>query len=77
MAQPERSFRIGSCSASVFVNETADRRTFRSVSLERRYRDGEEWKSSTSFALSELPAAIAVLQLAMQHVAHKETETAE
>ncbi len=77
MAQPEKSFRIGSCSASVFVNQTTDQRTFRSVSLQRRYKDGEEWKSSTSFGLSELPAAIAVLQLAMQHVAQKESDPAE
>lgn len=77
MAQPEKTFRIGLCSASVFVN-TAERdgekRSFRSVSLQRRYREGEEWKTSTSFGLAELPAAIAVMQMAMNHIATLEAD---
>ncbi len=81
MAQPEKTFRIGSCSASVFVNTAAkkneqdERRTYRMVSVQRRYRDGDTWKSSTSFALADLPAAIAVMQMAMDHVASHEAET--
>lgn len=77
MAQPEKTFRIGSCNASVFVNKGEGKRTFRSVSLQRRYKDGEEWKSSNSYGASDLPAAIAVLQLAMHHVASKEAEVGE
>lgn len=76
--KPEKTFRIGHCSASVFVNSAAkegdDNRTFRTVSLQRRYRDGDDWKTSASFTLADLPAAIAVLQLAMQHVASVESD---
>ncbi len=46
----------------------------RNVNLQKRYRDGDEWKSSTSFALAELPQAMAVLDLAMKYVADKEAE---
>ena len=74
MAKPEKTFRIGSCSASVFVNDAAGGRQFRSVSLQRRYKQGDKWKSSTSFTLSDLPSAMAVLQLAMTHVAESETD---
>lgn len=78
MAQPETTFRIGRCSASVFLNSTQDdegqTRTFRSVSLQRRYQDGQEWKTSTSFTLAELPAAGAVLQLALHYVATAEAD---
>jgi len=82
MAQPEKSFRIGSCSASVFVNTSSkadgeQQRSYRSVSLQRRYRDGDEWKTSTSFALADLPTAIKVLELALDYVASQEAETAK
>jgi hypothetical protein len=75
--KPERVFRIGPVSASVFVNETESeggKRRFRSVNLQRRYRDSSdgEWKSSSSFGLAELPQAMAVLDLALKHLASEE-----
>ena len=75
--KPEQVFRIGVVSASVFVNEIetdGGKRQMRNVNLQRRYRDGEEgeWKSSPSFGLAELPQAMAVLQMAFNHVAGKE-----
>ena len=75
MNKPEKTFRIGYCSASVFLNGTNDERTFRSVSLQRRYKDGDQWKSSSSFSLADLPNAIAVLQLAMAYLAPLEADT--
>ena len=69
--KPEKVFRIGSVSASVFVNEVdgeGGKRQLRNVNLQRRYRDGDEWKSSTSFGLSDIPSALRVLELAQQHV---------
>ena len=78
--KPEKTFRIGAVSASVFVNEIETengKRHIRSVALQRRYRDDEsgEWKSSNSFGLGELPQTLAVLDLAMKHVADKEATT--
>lgn len=75
--QPEKQFRIGFVSASVFVNQvdTSDgKRDIRNVQLQRRYKDGDEWKSSTSFGLADLPNAIRALQLALQHVEKVEAE---
>jgi hypothetical protein len=79
MPQPEKTFRIGSCHASVFVNSPSKKspdndRSYRTVSLQRRYREGDRWKTSTSFTLSELPSAVAVLQVAMDYVASQEAE---
>ena len=68
MQKPEKTFRIGPVSASVFVNTTEDGREFRSVSLQRSFKQGDEWKTATNFALSELPSAVAVLQMATSHV---------
>lgn len=68
---PEKVIRIGFVSASVFVNQVqgdSGTREVRNVNLQRRYKDGDEWKSSTSFGLADLPVAIRVLQPAQQHV---------
>ena len=79
--KPEKVFRIGVVSGSVFVNEVdteGGKRQIRNVSLQRRYRDHDsgDWKSAISFALADLPAAITVLKMALDYVASKEAETA-
>ena len=79
---PEKVFRIGLINASVFKNVIepkeegkGQKRTVRSVNLQRRYQDDEDkWQSTTSFQLSDLPTAIRVLQLAQQYVESVEAE---
>ena len=76
--KPEKTFRIGSVSASIFVNEIDGdngTRQIRNVNLQRRYRDGDEWKSTSSFGLNDLSAAVRVLQLAQTHVETIEADT--
>jgi hypothetical protein len=68
---------VGVASASVFVNTDSEKRSFRTVSLQRRYKDGDSWKTSTSFTLAQLPAAVAVLQLAMHHIAAQDDADAD
>lgn len=73
--KPEKTFRIGFVSASVFVNDAETEngtRHFRSVNVQRSYRDGDETRFVTSFGLAELPQAIRVLQLAQEHVEQAE-----
>ena len=75
--KPEKVFRIGSMSASVFarkVDQDGMSRTLRSVSLQKRYKDGDEIKYTTSFDLSELPQIIRVTQLAQGYVESQEAE---
>lgn len=74
---PETTFRIGLVSASVFVNEIetdGGPKKVRNVNLQRRYKDNGDWKSSTSFGLSDLPLAVRVLQLAQGHIERAEAE---
>lgn len=77
--KPEKTYRIGLISGSVFTREVdteGGKRQIRNVNLQRRYRDDSgEWKSATSFGLADLPVAITVLKMAMDHVASKEAET--
>lgn len=75
--KPEKVFRIGFVSASVFTRDvdTDDgKRTIRSVNVQKRYTDGDEVKYTSSFGLAELPQAIRVLQLSQQYVEGREAE---
>lgn len=77
--KPEKVFRIGFVSASVFAHEIdADdgKRTLRSVNLQKRYLDGEEVKYTSSFNLAELPQAIRALKLAADYVESCESQVA-
>ena len=81
MAQkkPKKVFRIGFVTASVFAHDVdidEGKRTLRSVSVQKRYMDGEEAKYTSSFGLTELPQAIRVLHLAQQYVESREAEIA-
>ena len=77
---PEKTFRVGLCSASVFKNvvdgtDGGPKKTFRAVSMQRRYRkqDGS-WESTTSFGLGELPQAMRAMELAQGYVESIEAE---
>ncbi len=74
---PEKVFRIGFVSASVFPHEVDTeygKRTIRSVSVQKRYLDGDDPKYTSSFNLSELPQAIRALQLAQGYIERLEAE---
>jgi len=74
---PEATFRIGNCSASVFVNEIetdSGTRKVRSVSVQRSYKTADDRKYSSSFGLGDLPNAIRALQLAQQHMEGEEAK---
>ncbi len=77
MSAPEKVFRLGLISASVFANEVEGengKRTVRNVNLQRRYNDDGTWKSATTFGLADLPNAIRALQLAQGYVESVEVE---
>lgn len=76
--KPEKVFRVGSVSASVFVNKVDTengKREIRNVNLQRRYKDDKgDWQSSSSFGLGDIPQAMEVLRLSFAFVAEKEAE---
>ncbi len=74
---PEKVFRIGYVSASVFGHEIETDEgpiTIRSVNVQKRYKDGDDVKYTSSFNLAELPQAVRVLQLAQGYVERAEAE---
>ena len=75
--KPEQVLRIGNVPASIFVNEVeyeGGKRVLRSVSIQKRYRDGDETRYSSSFNLAELPQVLRVAELATRHIEAHEAE---
>lgn len=52
--RPVEEFRIGRVRAAIWENET-ENGTFYNVTLSRLYKDGNEWKDSSSFGRDDLP----------------------
>jgi hypothetical protein len=50
---PVAKVRIGLITASIWENKT-DKGTFHNVTFERRYKDGDQWKSSHSYNTGDL-----------------------
>ena len=78
---PEATFRLGNISSSVFVQESSGsngspKREFRTVNVQRSYRDGDETKFASSFTMGDLPSAIRCLELAQKHIEGREAGVA-
>lgn len=71
---PERKFKASPVTATVWVNEGRNSKdepsTYRTISLERSYKDKEDnWKKTNSLRVNDLPKAILVLNKAYEYVA--------
>lgn len=55
MTKPIDTVRLGTVQAAIWKNETANG-VYYNVTFDRRYKDGDEWKSSTSFGVKDLLA---------------------
>ena len=75
--KPIHAFRMRGISASLFENHSkSDGRdvVFHKVSLQRRYRDGDEWKTTTSFSRDDLPIAMLLMQRAWEFIVDVEAD---
>ena len=59
---PVREIRIGRVRAAIWENETQNG-TRHNVTLSRLYKDGDDWKDSTSFGRDDLPLVAKVVDL--------------
>lgn len=57
--KPVHEIKIGRIRAAIWANETKTG-TRHNVTLERLYKDGDEWKFSASFGREDLPLVIKV-----------------
>ena len=77
--QPVEKFRAGAICATVWNNskevEGKEPRTYSTISLERSYKDKEDqWQSTRSFRVNDLPKAAMVLQKAFEYLTMEKKE---
>jgi len=79
---PEIKFRAGAVSATVWTNKgqskSGDEISFNTISIDRRYKDKEdEWQSTSSMRINDLPKAALVLTKAYEYLVLNQQNTAE
>ena len=75
--RPWKVLRSSGVSASIFANSAQTKdgdTTYYKVSLTRNYRDGDEWKSTTSLSREDLPTAALLLQQAWVAIVTEEAD---
>ena len=74
--QPEKRFKQGNCTASIFVNKVqkdGQEIETRSVVLQKSYTDKEgNWQSTNSFGKNDLPKIIMAAQKAFDHLTSRD-----
>jgi hypothetical protein len=69
--KPIKTIRLRGVSASIFANPAkVDGRdiTFHKVSIQRAYKDGDDWKHTSSFGRDDLPVVSTVLRRAWEFI---------
>ena len=62
--QPVKRFRVGSVTAAVWKNDGN-----MSVTLQKSYKDGEEWKNTDTLFHGDIPCAVKALERAEAFIA--------
>ena len=71
MNKPERKFNCGSISASIWANtKVVNSETVKlySVTINKVYKEGEEWKHTNSFNIEDLPKVALVATEAYKYI---------
>lgn len=77
MAQqrPAREFRLGRIRAAVWLNQSGQGDAWYSVTVTRSYKDGDEWKDTTSYRRDDLPLVAKVADLAFAWIWDQTSQT--
>lgn len=63
LTQPKNNVKVGGVEVAVWENQKKEGKgTFVSFSVQRNYKQGEEWKHSQSFFLNDVPKLVIALQ---------------
>ena len=78
MPGPVKKFNAGAIQVAIWQNEGKEGAQYNTISIDRRYKDkNEQWKSSNSLRINDVPKAVVTLQKAYEYLILKETATAE
>lgn len=62
--KPAHEIRLGRIRATIWANNGDKRAVWFNVSLTRLYKDGEQWKDSSTFRRDDLPVVAKVVDMA-------------
>ncbi len=80
MNKPEKKFSCGSISASIWANTkivSSETVKLYSVTINKAYKEGEEWKYTNSFNIEDLPKVALVATEAYKYIKLKSTNSDE
>ena len=78
MRKPERKFSCGPISSSIWANTkvvAGETVKFYSVTINKAYKEGEEWKYTSSFNIEDLPKVALVATEAYKYVRLRENDS--
>lgn len=71
--KPEKKFRAGAISATIWKNHNKEKDTdYYTVSVERNYKKDDDWKSTTSLRVHDIPNAQLLLAKVYEYLLFKE-----
>jgi len=59
---PVHSERVGGVKVSTWENKSKEGVSFYTVSMQRSYKDGNDWKNTDSYRINDLPKLILAIQ---------------
>ncbi len=78
MNKPEKKFSCGSISASIWANTkvvSGEKVKIYSVTINKAYKEGEEWKYTNSFNIEDLPKVALVANEAYKYMRLREYDS--
>ena len=78
MQKPEKKFSCGLISASIWANtKTVEGKAVKlySVTIDKAYKEGEDWKHTNSFNIDDLPKVALVVTEAYKYVRLRENDS--
>ncbi|HLC92796.1 MAG TPA: hypothetical protein VJH23_03740 [archaeon] len=72
---PIAKFSAGGIQVAVWENEGKEGSSYSTVTMDKRYKSGEEWKSTKSLRANDLPKAILVLEKAYEFMVLKDLDS--
>ena len=80
MNKPEKKFSCGPIAASIWANTkvvNSEKVKLYSVTINKAYKEGEEWKHTNSFNIEDLPKVALVATEAYKYIKLKSTDSDE
>ncbi len=62
--KPVHRIRVGRIRAAIWLNQVGDGETWFNVTVSRIYREGEQWRESSTFSRDDLPVVSKVADMA-------------